>query len=41
MKAEHRDQRRLINDMLAFARITTKARPFEPVDLKQIAQEIT
>jgi PAS domain S-box-containing protein len=31
--------RRLINDLLAFSRITTKAKPFEPVDLSQIAQE--
>jgi PAS domain S-box-containing protein len=32
--------RRLINDLLAFSRITTKARPFESVDLKQMAVEI-
>jgi PAS domain S-box-containing protein len=31
--------RRLINDLLAFSRVTTKAKPFQPVDLNQIAQE--
>jgi PAS domain S-box-containing protein len=31
--------RRLINDLLAFSRVTTKAKPFEPVDLSEIAQE--
>ncbi len=32
--------RRLINDLLAFSRITTKAQPFQWVDLKQVAQEV-
>ncbi len=32
--------RRLINDLLAFSRVATKARPFEPVDLNVIAQEV-
>jgi light-regulated signal transduction histidine kinase (bacteriophytochrome) len=30
----------LINDLLAFARVTTKARPFEPVDLNVVAAEV-
>ena len=30
----------LINDLLAFSRITTKARPFVPVALTKIAQEV-
>jgi PAS domain S-box-containing protein len=32
--------RTLINDLLAFSRVATKARPFEPVDLRQAAQEV-
>lgn len=40
MQASAVRMRRLINDLLAFSRITTKAKPFEMVDLKQIAQEI-
>lgn len=31
---------RLINDLLEFSRITTKARPFEPVDLHRIAADV-
>ena len=31
----------LINDLLAFARVTTKAQPFGPVDLAQVAAEVT
>lgn len=30
----------LINDLLAFSRVTTKAHPFEPVDLTAIAREV-
>ena len=30
----------LINDLLAFSRITTKAQPFVPVSLRQVAQEV-
>nr|WP_290220976.1 ATP-binding protein [Trichocoleus desertorum] len=30
----------LINDLLAFSRVTTKAQPFVPVDLATIAQEV-
>lgn len=30
----------LINDLLAFSRVTTKARPFVPVDLGEIASEV-
>jgi PAS domain S-box-containing protein len=30
----------LINDLLAFSRVTTKARPFAPVDLAQITREV-
>lgn len=31
---------RLINDLLSFSRITTKAKPFEPVSLNRIAEEV-
>jgi PAS domain S-box-containing protein len=30
----------MIDDLLAYSRVTTKARPFEQVDLKQITQEV-
>jgi signal transduction histidine kinase len=30
----------LINDLLAFSRVTTKAQPFVPVDLGQVAREV-
>ena len=30
----------LINDLLAFSRVTTKAQPFVPVDLNLVAQEV-
>jgi PAS domain S-box-containing protein len=30
----------LINDLLAFSRVTTKAQPFRPVDLNQVAAEV-
>lgn len=30
----------LINDLLTFSRVTTKARPFVPVDLNRIAREV-
>jgi PAS domain S-box-containing protein len=29
-----------INDLLAYSRVTTKAKPFEPVDLGKIAEEV-
>ena len=32
--------RTLINDLLAFSRVTTMARPFVPVDLNRIVQEV-
>jgi len=32
--------RSLINDLLTFSRITTKAQPFVPVDLERIAEEV-
>ena len=32
--------RNLINDLLAFSRVTTKPKPFQPVDLTQVAQEV-
>ena len=32
--------RRLINDLLAFSRVTTKAEPFAPVDLGDVAREV-
>lgn len=33
--------RRLINDLLTYSRVTTKAQPFETVDLGQIISEVT
>jgi len=30
----------LINDLLAFSRVTTKAQPFAPVDLNEVAHEV-
>jgi signal transduction histidine kinase len=30
----------LINDLLTFSRVTTKAQPFEPTDLKKVADEV-
>jgi len=30
----------LINDLLSFSRVTTKARPFVPVDLAEVAREV-
>src|SRR5665213_1048933 len=30
----------LINDLLAFSRVTTKARPFAPLDLTEVAREV-
>ncbi len=32
--------RRLIDDLLMFSRVTSKAKPFEPVDLAQVAREV-
>jgi PAS domain S-box-containing protein len=32
--------RRLINDLLAYSRVTTKAKPFEPVGLSAVAREV-
>ncbi|MEM9625029.1 MAG: ATP-binding protein [Pseudomonadota bacterium] len=32
--------RALINDLLDYSRVTTKAKPFEPVDLNQIVQDV-
>ena len=32
--------RRLIDDLLTFARVTTRARPPEPVDLRAVAEEV-
>ena len=37
--AAHRMQM-LINDLLQFSRVTTKAQPFKPVDLRQVAREV-
>ena len=31
----------LINDLLTFSRVTSKAQPFEPVDLKKVAEEVS
>ena len=30
----------LINDLLTFSRVTTKAHPFAPVDLAEVAREV-
>ena len=30
----------LINDLLSFSRVTTRAKPFEPIDLERIAHEV-
>lgn len=32
--------RRLIEDLLTFSRVTTRARPFQPTDLAQVAREV-
>ncbi len=32
--------RRLIDDLLSFSRVTTKAQPFEPVDLNEVAHDV-
>ncbi len=32
--------RRLIDDLLMFSRVTSKAKPFEPVDLAKVAREV-
>ncbi len=32
--------RKLIDDLLSFSRVTTKAQPFEPVDLNEVAAEV-
>jgi two-component system sensor kinase FixL len=40
MQASAARMRRLINDLLAFSRVTTKARPFEQVALGRIVQEV-
>lgn len=39
LKAASRMQR-LINDLLTFSRVTTRAQPFGPVDLKDVAREV-
>jgi signal transduction histidine kinase len=39
LRATKRMQR-LINDLLTYSRVTTRAKPFEPVDLSQIASEV-
>src|SRR6266446_2797485 len=40
MQAAAKRMQILIDDLLAFSRVTTKANPFEPVDLNRIAQEV-
>ena len=32
--------RRLINDLLSYSRVTTKARPFQPVDLEEVLDHV-
>ncbi|HEV2721083.1 MAG TPA: ATP-binding protein [Thermoanaerobaculia bacterium] len=41
MQAAAKRMQILINDLLTFSRVTTKAQPFVPVDLGQIAAEVT
>jgi len=40
MQAAAKRMQILIDDLLAFSRVTTKANPFEPVDLNKIAREV-
>src|SRR5438128_2356036 len=40
MQAAAKRMQILIDDLLSFCRVTTKANPFEPVDLNQIAHEV-
>ena len=40
MQSAAQRMQRLINDLLAFSRITTKAQPFVPVDLGQVAADV-
>jgi signal transduction histidine kinase len=40
MQAAAKRMQILIDDLLAFSRVTTKANPFEPVDLNKIAQDV-
>jgi PAS domain S-box-containing protein len=40
MQSAARRMQTLINDLLAFSRVTTKAQPFELVDLEQVAREV-
>src|SRR5207302_6047353 len=40
MQAAAKRMQTLIDDLLAFSRVTTKANPFEPVDLSKIAKEV-
>jgi PAS domain S-box-containing protein len=40
MQAAAKRMQVLINDLLAFSRITTKAQPFVPVDLEHVAREV-
>lgn len=40
MQSAARRMQVLINDLLAFSRVTTKAQPFVPVDLEHVAREV-
>lgn len=40
MQAATRRMQTLINDLLTFARVTSKGQPFEPVDLRQVTKEV-
>jgi PAS domain S-box-containing protein len=40
MQSAAQRMQRLINDLLAFSRVTTKGQPFVPVDLKQVAADV-
>jgi len=40
MQAAAARMRTLINDLLTFSRVATKAQPFKPVDLAQVAHEV-
>jgi PAS domain S-box-containing protein len=40
MQSAARRMQTLINDLLVFSRVTTKAAPFEPIDLNEVAKDV-